>query len=78
MKLEKKVLDRFPKLGSSQDPAKLSLTVKGILVALVPILLFVAAQLNLPLVEADVTTLIEQVTSIIAAGAIIWGVIRKF
>ncbi len=36
-----KIVKKYPKLGSSQDSAKLSLTIKGVLVALIPVIIAV-------------------------------------
>lgn len=72
-------------LQSSQDPAKLSLTVRGILVTLVPVILITAQYFGLGMLqENDVIAIIEGITTIIAAALTLvglvmttWGMIRK-
>lgn len=66
-------------LTSSADPTKLSLMVKGFLMALVPLLMIWTG-----LTEADLTGLIgyiEQIvyliTSLYAVGAVLFGALRK-
>lgn len=66
-------------ITSSADPHKISLTVKGILVALAP-----AAMLFLGWTDADITTLTESVgniafwgLSIVSGIQVVWGLIRK-
>jgi hypothetical protein len=55
----------------------LSLTIKGALMALVPLILFWAKAKGLPLSEADITNTIEQITTGIAAGIVVAGLFRK-
>lgn len=72
-------------LMSSQDPSKVSLTVRGLLVTLVPVILIAAQYFGLGmLAESDVLAIIDGVTKIIAAALTLvglvmttWGLIRK-
>lgn len=72
-------------LQSSQDPTKLSLTVRGILVTLVPVILVTAQYFGIGMVaESDVLAIIEGITQIVAVtltlvGLVMttWGMIRK-
>lgn len=66
-------------ITSSSDPKKLSLTIKGILVAIVPI---VAVLLGLP--EADLQPLINGIVDVVYAGSalisavmVVYGAGRK-
>lgn len=71
-------------LGSSVDPNKLALTVKGILVALVPLIILIANSQGLSLDEGTVNQTIEAIvlgiSNIFAAvGTVmtIVGLVRK-
>lgn len=66
-------------ITSSSDPAKISATVKGILVAIVPIIMMVTGAS-----EADTHNLINQIvnivfygTSLYSAVMVVFGIIRK-
>ena len=76
---------KYPKLlASSINPAKVSMTVKGVLAAIVPLILVLAPMFNWS-VNADdfknLTSAIEAVivaiTGAVSAGMILYGVIRK-
>lgn len=73
-----KIIAKYPILGSSQDPTKLSLTIKGVLVALVPIIITVGQAQGWPVTEGDLMNVVESITGIVAAVAVIYGVFRKF
>lgn len=72
-------------LQSSQDPTKLSLTVRGMLVTLVPVILIAAQVFGIGMLqETDVIAIIEGITGIIATALTLvglvmttWGMIRK-
>lgn len=64
-------------LRSSADPTKVSLTVKGILIALLPAFLLVAKAQGWAFAEADAVQVIEAVTQAIAALLVVYGLIRK-
>lgn len=72
-------------LMSSSDPTKISLTIRGLLVTLVPVILIVAQHFGLGLLaESDVLVIIESLTKIIASILTLiglfmttWGMIRK-
>jgi len=65
-------------LQSSANPEKLALTVKGILTALIPILIFVFAAFGLNIGSEELTNGIGQLTAIISGAMILWGLVRKF
>lgn len=69
---------KYGALSSSQDPSKLSLTVKGVLVAVIPVLLFVGQLQGWTITEGDLMEGIEAITALIASATVIWGLIRKF
>ena len=64
---------------SSADPAKLALTVRGLLVSIVPIIMIFSglseAEIN-PAIDA-VVTLIEYGFMTVAAAMTLWGFLRK-
>jgi len=71
-------------LASSVNPEKLSLTVKGFIVSVVPILIAVVGLTHLNLGASDITALgdgiivfVDLVAKIIAAAMVIYGIIRK-
>lgn len=71
-------------LVSSKDATKLSLTVRGLLLQLVPVVMLVAQAKGIGVVETDLVAIIEGVTAIVAmvisaVGLImtVWGLVRK-
>lgn len=72
-------------IRSSQDPTKLSLTVKGIMLSFVPFIIFVSRTYGLEGVdESFVTQVIEMISLAIQQGLALisvlvmtWGLIRK-
>lgn len=76
---------KYPKaLGSSVDPQKLSLTVKGILVGLIPFIIIIAKGFNVDLNNDELMSVIDGIVSLIVnIGAIVsvavtvYGGIRK-
>lgn len=72
-------------LQSSQDPTKLSLTVRGILVTLVPAIIVTLQIFGIGMVQgSDLIAIIEGITAIIAAALTLvglvmttWGMVRK-
>lgn len=61
-------------LGSSVNPDKLALTVKGVLVGLIPVILFFAGgRLN----EIELVNFIEAVAAAVASVMILYGLGRK-
>jgi len=69
---------------SSSNPAKLSLTIRGILIGLIPLALLLSGVAGANLVQADFENLIETligaitaITMAVSAIATLYGVIRK-
>lgn len=69
---------------SSQDPAKLSLTVRGLLVQALPVIMLVLQAFGIGAIEADIAAIIEGVTNLIAivltfigVAMSTWGIVRK-
>lgn len=71
----RKPLPRF--FGSSVDSTKLSLTIKGILIGIVPLLIWALKQAGVEVAESDIMSVIEQAFSLIATATILVGGIRK-
>ena len=75
----------YPKLiASSVDPSKISLTVKGLILGLVPVIIFLAKVKGFDLPESSVTefaetvgNVIESVTAALSGAMVIVGVLRK-
>jgi hypothetical protein len=75
------LVKKFPVLGSSVDPEKLSLTVKGILGLIATLLVYFGVRIE----GLDVNSLTDQLVNlvvlssgIITAGTTLYGVLRKF
>lgn len=71
-------------LSSSVDPQSLSLTVKGILLGVVPAVIFVAPLLGFNLNQEDLTNLVDAIEKLVFWGAsgvsvcmVVYGGIRK-
>lgn len=74
----KNLLQKYPVLGSSVDPEKLSLTIKSAGLALVPVLILIARGFDLELVENDFVQIINAVATVVSMAGVIYGVARKF
>lgn len=62
---------------SSHDPRELSITIKGFLMAWIPMIIAVGQLFNVPLTTEALTELVQSITTFISAGMIIGGIIRK-
>lgn len=67
-----KLVEKYPALGSSVDPNKLSLTVTGVLTGIIPVVILVGGFFGVTLDVSELNTLVEQVGTAIIA---IWGAI---
>lgn len=72
-----KLQEKFPVLGSSANPETLSMTVKGILLAVLPVVILVAQANNWPLSENDFMEFIEGFTAALSAIMTFYGLVRK-
>ena len=73
---QKQFVQRYPLLGSSVEPEKISLSVKAGAVALLPAL---TAVLSLFGVDAGwLSEMVNALVGIIAGVCLVWGLIRKF
>lgn len=77
-------MSKFPKykgiplLGSSENPENLSLTIKGVLLAIVPIILAIGQVKGWSVTEGDLSSFIESVTGVLSGVIICYGLARKF
>ena len=74
----KNLIRKYPQLGSSQNPDKLSLTIGSMLLALVPLFIAIARMFEIELAEADLVQVINAITGIISMVGVIVGVTRKY
>ena len=64
-------------IRSSVDSTKVSLTIKGIAVAIILTLIFIAGLFGFSFVEADLTELVNAIATLVSAGFIVYGLVRK-
>lgn len=65
-------------LASSENPEQLSLTIKGLLMFAVPIIVTVAKQNGVEVLESDIISFIDSVYVAIATTITLVGLLRKF
>lgn len=75
---------KYPMLGSSVDPEKLSLTIKGILLGVTPLVLLIAGSLKVDIGPEQWQNFVEllwqwsnQITLAVSTGMTVFGLIRK-
>jgi len=73
----KNLIKKYPMLGSSVDPESLSLTVKSLGIALIPVILALCRLFDLSLVENDIIQVINALATVISMIGVVWGVYRK-
>lgn len=73
MKIQKK----FPILGSSQDPEQLALTVKGVLLTLIPVVVLIAAGLHVTLDPNDLASFVNTLLGVVTTCITLFGIGRK-
>lgn len=72
-----KITQKYPFLGSSSNPDKISMTVKSMGFALVPLFLALARAFGLDLVENDLVQVINALATITSMVGVIIGVSKK-
>jgi len=72
-----KLIKKYPFLGSSVNPENISLTFKGIALALVPLFIIILQGFNIEVAENDLISLIESITGVIAGVMVVFGLFRK-
>ncbi len=64
-------------LGSSANPEKLALTIKGALLTLIPVIVLVAGGLNITLNPDDLVAFVNTLFGMFTLGMTAYGLIRK-
>lgn len=64
-------------LGSSANPEKLALTIKGALLTLIPVIVSVAGGLNITLNPDDLVAFVNTLFGMFTLGMTAYGLIRK-
>ena len=73
---QKQLVQRYPVLGSSQDPEKISLAVQAGAVALLPFLTLILSAFR---INTDwLKELVNTGVGLVSAGLLFYGVVRKF
>lgn len=67
-----------PILQSSQNPEKLSMTIKGLLIGLVPLFIAVLSWAGVNVSDTAVVELVESVTTWLSLTVVTVGALRKF
>lgn len=73
-----KLVHKYKFLGSSQNPEKIGLTVKGIGMGLIPLFILIGRTFGLELVEADLVQVINAISGISSFVMVIVGITRKY
>ena len=66
-----------PLLGSSANPEELAMTVKGLLIGLVPLFTFILSTQGVQIDESILLSLVERFTTALSAVLVFFGVARK-
>lgn len=74
---EIETMTKTPWYMSSQDPAELSLTIRGMIMMYIPVFIAVLAYFNVPLANSDVADLATSLSAVIATVITLYGLVRK-
>lgn len=74
MSLGQLIVSKAKILGSSQNPEEMSMTIKGVLLALIPVALVLWPNGS----EQALQNVINAGFAVVSAVIVFWGVIRKF
>lgn len=69
--------EKYPVLGSSADPQKVSMTFKGLAMWTVPAIIAIGSYYGMDIAETDIVTLINNITVAIASVLVVVGGARK-
>lgn len=75
MSFKQKLLGAAPILQSSQNPEEISATIKGALLALVPLLTVLLQQFGVS--QEWLNALINAVFGLVGSVIMVWGIVRK-
>jgi zinc transporter ZupT len=78
MSASKWAVKKLPVLGSSQNPEEMSLLIKGVLTALIPVLIGILSYFKVEATQEIVQTLINAGFGVVAAVMVFLGALRKF
>jgi hypothetical protein len=67
--MQEQIAQKFPLVASSVDPKKISLSIKGILIAWIPVITLLSGLAGLDLEESVINNLIESIVQITFAGS---------
>lgn len=73
-----KLVQKYPILGSSQNPNELSLTIKSVGLMLVPLIVATGRMFEFEIVENDLVQLVTQVSTLVSIFGVIFGIVRKY
>lgn len=65
MQIQKTIVKKVPALGSSSDGEKIALTVKGLLVGIIPIVIAISGTFGVNLDLTELNTLVDSVVNVI-------------
>ncbi len=74
MRIQKKL---HPILGSSTDPTKVAMTIKGIALGLIPLITLLLGANGYDVTTTDLTEMVEALTAVAASTITAYGVGRK-
>jgi len=74
----KNLTKRFPILGSSVNPEKISLTIKSTGLILVPVVVLIARSFGFEVVDTDLVQVVNALSGMVGMGGVIYGVYRKY
>ena len=74
----KNLTKRFPILGSSVNPEKISLTIKSTGLILVPVVVLIARSFGFEVVDTDLVQVVNALSGMVGFGGVIYGVYRKY
>lgn len=73
-----KLVNRYPILGSSVDPEKISLTIKSVGLMIVPLVITIGRMFDFEIVENDLVQLVNAVATIVSLVGVAYGLVRKY
>ena len=64
-------------LGSSVNPNNLSLTVKGAIISLIPLIVIILTNYNIDITSEELIEVVNAIFSALGAIMLAWGAVRK-
>lgn len=72
-----KITEKYPFLGSSVNPEKVSLTIKSAAVWLIPLLIYIGKVNEAEITKAQLTEIINLIAMLTAGAMTLYGTVRK-